>query len=85
MTVIEFMQSNPFICVAATDTNKYRIQNTEFSRHCQSQEVTAMKLKIERMFTPHHMSGVGCQGFKCEFFLDKVVEIVGGGSIINRA
>ena len=50
---------------------------------------------FERMFTPHHVSHVTCHvscvtchmsHVMCNFsFLDKTVEPVGGGSVINGA
>ena len=56
---------------------------------------------FEKMFTPHHVSHVRCQvssvrchmsrfrchmsGVTCHFLSDKVVGLVGGGSVINGA
>ena len=39
------------------------------------------------MFTSHHLSHVRCQvsGVRCIFFADKVMDLVGGGSVINEA
>ena len=38
--------------------------------------------------TPHHVAHVMCHkllGVRCNFFFYKVVELVGGGSVINGA
>ena len=69
----------------------------ESSGHCISQTGRAREVKFKRIFTSNHMSQVTCHMsqvichvscVKCQvshFFFYKVVELVLGGCVINRA
>ena len=44
-------------------------------------------LSFERMFTPDHVSSVTCHMSRamCQLFFLLLVELVGGGSLVNKA